>query len=104
MRKSRESEQRSRKQDYSTKKLRQAATPHSGPHAGLPVKPTRRAETLHAVASKHFLTAFAQSGPVLLQALLNRIVICQLLAAEALCISPAGLLLLWRAHVTLRKR
>jgi hypothetical protein len=61
-------------------------------------------ETLHSVAGKYFLTAFAQLGPVLLQALLNRCVICQLLAAEALRISPAGLLLLWRAHVTLCKR
>jgi hypothetical protein len=36
--------------------------------------------------------------------LLNRSIIAQLLAAKALCISSAGLLLLWRAHVTLCKR
>ena len=38
---------------------------------------------------------------VLLQALLNRSIIAQLLSAKALRISSAGLLLLWRAHVTL---
>ena len=43
-------------------------------------------------------------SPVLLQALLNRSIIAQLLSAKALCISCAGLLLLWRALVTLCKR
>jgi uncharacterized protein (DUF2345 family) len=56
------------------------------------------------VAGKYFLAALAQSGPVLLQALLNRSIIAQLLSAKALRISSAGLLLLWRAHVTLCKR
>jgi hypothetical protein len=56
------------------------------------------------VAGKYFLTVLAQSGPVLLQALLNRSIIAQLLSAKALRISSAGLLLLWRAHVTLCKR
>jgi hypothetical protein len=58
----------------------------------------------HAVAGKYFLAALAQPGPVLLQALLNRSIIAQLLSAKALRISFAGLLLLWRAHVTLCKR
>jgi hypothetical protein len=56
------------------------------------------------VAGKYFLAALAQSGPVLLQALLNSSIVTQLLSAEALRISSAGLLLLWRAHVTLCKR
>jgi hypothetical protein len=56
------------------------------------------------VTCKHFLTALAKSGPVLLQALLNRKVISQLIATETLRIAPAGLLLLWRTHVPLRKR
>jgi hypothetical protein len=56
------------------------------------------------VAGKYFLAALAQSGPVLLQALLNRSIIAQLLSAKALRIASAGLLLLWRAHVTLCKR
>jgi hypothetical protein len=56
------------------------------------------------VAGKYFLAALAQSGSVLLQALLNRKIIVQLLSAKALRISSAGLLLLRRAHVTLCKR
>ena len=56
------------------------------------------------MAGKYFLAALAQPGPVLLQALLNRKVISQLLATEALRIASAGLLLLWRAHVPLRQR
>jgi len=55
------------------------------------------------VAGKYFLAALAQPGLVLLQALLNRSIIAQLLSAKALRISSAGLLLLWRAHVTLCK-
>jgi hypothetical protein len=56
------------------------------------------------VAGKYLLTASAQPGPVLLQALLNRKVISQLLATEALRIASASLLFLWCAHVPLRKR
>jgi hypothetical protein len=56
------------------------------------------------VAGKYFLAAIAQFSPVLLQALLNRSIIAQLLSAEALRISSAGLLLLWRAHAILRER
>jgi len=56
------------------------------------------------VAGKYFLATLAQLGPVLLQALLNRAVIAQLLPAKSLRIPSAGLLLLWRAHVTLCKR
>jgi len=55
------------------------------------------------VAGKHLLAVLAQPGPVLLQALLNRSIIAQLLSAKALRISSAGLLLLWRAHMTLCK-
>jgi len=44
------------------------------------------------VAGKYLLAAFAQSGPVLLQALLNRSIIPQLLSAKALRISYAGFL------------
>jgi hypothetical protein len=56
------------------------------------------------VAGKYFLATLAQSGPVLLQALLNRSIIAQLLSAKSLRVSTAGLLLLWRAHVTLCER
>jgi len=56
------------------------------------------------VTGKYFLAALAQFGPVLLQALSNRSIIAQLRSAKALRISSAGLLLLWRAHVTLCKR
>jgi hypothetical protein len=45
------------------------------------------------VAGKYSLAALAQPGPVLLQALLNRSIIAQLLSANALRISSAGLLL-----------
>jgi hypothetical protein len=55
------------------------------------------------VASEYFLAALTQLGPVLLQALLNRAIIYQLLSAKALSISSAGLLLFRRAHVTLCK-
>jgi hypothetical protein len=56
------------------------------------------------VAGKYVLAALAQPGPVLLQALLNRSIIAQLLSAKALRIASASLLLLWRAHVPLGKR
>jgi hypothetical protein len=46
------------------------------------------------VASKYFLTAPTQLGPVLLQALLNSAIVAQLLSAKALSISSAGLLFL----------
>ena len=55
------------------------------------------------MAGKYFLATLAQSGPVLLQALLNRSIIAQLLSAKSLRISTAGLLLLGRAHVALRQ-
>jgi len=41
------------------------------------------------VALKYLLAGMAQSGAVLQQTLLNREIICQLLTAEATCISPA---------------
>ena len=63
-----------------------------------------RTEASHAVAGKYLLAVLAQLGPVLLQALLDRSIIAQLLSAKALRISSAGLLLLWRAHVTLCNR
>jgi hypothetical protein len=55
------------------------------------------------VAGKYALAAFAQPGPVLLQALLHRKIIAQLLPAETLRIAAAGLLLFWGAHVALRE-
>ena len=58
----------------------------------------------HAVAGKYFLAAFAHFGPVLLQALLNRSIVAQLLSAKTLRTACADLLLLLRALVTLRKR
>jgi hypothetical protein len=61
-------------------------------------------EASHAVTSKYFLAALTQLGPVLLEALLNRAIVVQLLSAKALRISSAGLLLLWRAHATLCQR
>jgi hypothetical protein len=63
-----------------------------------------RAKTSHAATGKYLLAALAQFGSVLLQTLLNRSVVAQLLPAKALRITPAGLLLLWRAHMTLCKR
>ena len=60
--------------------------------------------TLHAVALKYLLAGMAQSGAVLLQTLLNREIIRQLLSAEATSVSPAGRQLLRCALVTLRKR
>jgi len=56
------------------------------------------------MAGKYFLAALAELGSILLQALLNRSIIAQLRSAKALRISCAGLLLLWRAHLTLCKR
>ena len=56
------------------------------------------------MALKYLLAGTAQSGAVLLQTLLNREIIRQLLSAEATCISPAGRLLLRCALMTLRKR
>jgi hypothetical protein len=49
------------------------------------------------MAGKYFLATLAKSGPVLLQALLNRSIIAKLLSAKSLRISAAGLLLLWLA-------
>jgi hypothetical protein len=56
---------------------------------------------LHPVALKNSLAAFAQSVPVLLQALLNGAVIAQLLATKTLRIPRTGLLLLRRAEMAL---
>jgi hypothetical protein len=53
------------------------------------------------VALENSLAAFAQSGPVLLQALLNGPVIAQLLTTKALRIPRARLLFLRRAEMTL---
>jgi len=55
------------------------------------------------VAGKYILAVLAQFGPVLLQALLNRSIIAQLLSAKPLRISSTGLLFLRRAHVPLCK-
>jgi hypothetical protein len=48
---------------------------------------------LHAVTFKHFPAGRAEPGTVLLQASLNRAVVSQILAAEALGIPRASLLL-----------
>jgi hypothetical protein len=47
------------------------------------------------MAGKYFLAALAKPCPVLLQALLNRSIVAQLLSAKTLRISTAGLLLSW---------
>jgi hypothetical protein len=54
---------------------------------------------LHPVALKNSLAAFAQTVPVLLEALLNGAVIAQLLATKTLRIPRTGLLLLRRAEM-----
>jgi hypothetical protein len=56
------------------------------------------------VALKDSLAAFAQPAPLLLQALLNGLVIAQLLAAKALRVPRARLLLLRRAEMALGNR
>jgi hypothetical protein len=56
---------------------------------------------LHPVALKNSLAAFAQTVPVLLEALLNGAVIAQLLATKTLRIPRTGLLLLRRAEMAL---
>jgi hypothetical protein len=53
------------------------------------------------VALEYFLATLAQLRAVLLQTLLNRIVVTQLLPAKSLCIARARLLLLRGAHVAL---
>ena len=57
--------------------------------------------SLHSVALEYFLTTLAQLRAVLLQTLLNRVVIAQLLPAKSLCVARARLLLLRGAHVAL---
>jgi hypothetical protein len=46
------------------------------------------------VALEYLLASLAQLRAVLLQTLLNRAIIAQLLSAESLCVSPARLLFL----------
>jgi hypothetical protein len=57
--------------------------------------------SLHSVALEYFLATLAQLRAVLLQTLLNRVVVAQLLPAKSLCVSRARLLLLRRAHMAL---
>jgi hypothetical protein len=67
--------------------------------AGTGIK--RGSFSLHSVALKYLLTTPAQLRAVLLQTLLNRAVVAQLLSAKSLCVSRAGLLLLRGAHMAL---
>jgi hypothetical protein len=53
------------------------------------------------VALEYLLATPAQPRAILLQTLLNRAVVAQLLTAKALCISRARLLLLRGAHMAL---
>jgi hypothetical protein len=53
------------------------------------------------VALKYLLATLAQLRAVLLQTLLNRAVVAQLLTAKTLCVSRARLLLLRRPHMAL---
>jgi hypothetical protein len=57
--------------------------------------------SLHSVALEYFLATLAQLRAVLLQTLLNRVVVAQLLPAKSLCVSRARLLLLRGAHMAL---
>jgi hypothetical protein len=57
--------------------------------------------SLHSMALKYLLTTPAQPRAVLLQTLLNRAVVAQLLSAKSLCVSRTGLLLLRGAHMAL---
>ena len=57
--------------------------------------------SLHSAALEYFLATLAKLCAVLLQALLNRVVVAQLLPAKSLCVARARLLLLRGAHVAL---
>src|SRR5258707_7798390 len=57
--------------------------------------------SLHSVALEYLLATLAQLRAVLLQTLLNRAVVAQLLPAKSLCVSRARLLLLRGAHMAL---
>jgi hypothetical protein len=56
---------------------------------------------LHSVALEYLLATLAQLRAILLQTLLNRTVVAQLLPAKSLCVSRARLLLLRGAHMAL---
>jgi hypothetical protein len=56
---------------------------------------------LHSMALEYLLATPAQPRAVLLQTLLNRAVVTQLLPAKSLCVSGARLLLLRGAHMAL---
>jgi hypothetical protein len=56
---------------------------------------------LHSVAREYLLATLAQLRAILLQTLLNRAVVAQLLTAKALGVSRARLLLLRGAHMAL---
>ena len=56
---------------------------------------------LHSVALEYLLATVAQLRAILLQTLLNRVVVAQLLPAMSLCVPRARLLLLWGAHMAL---
>ena len=56
---------------------------------------------LHSVALEYPLATLAQPRAILLQTLLNRVVVPQLLTAKTVCVSRARLLLLRGAHMAL---
>jgi hypothetical protein len=60
--------------------------------------------TSHTVAGEDSSAALAQTGPILLEALLNCHVVAQLLTTKPLCIPFARRLLLRRSHVALAQR
>jgi hypothetical protein len=56
---------------------------------------------LHSVALEYLLATLAQLHTILLQTMLNRAVVAQLLTAKTLCVSRARLLLLRGSHMAL---
>jgi hypothetical protein len=66
-----------------------------------PLPPDAATLQLHSVALEYLLATLAQLRAILLQTLLNRVVVAQLLPAKSLCVSRARLLLLRGAHMAL---
>jgi hypothetical protein len=56
---------------------------------------------LHSVALEYLPATLAQLRAILLQTLLNRVVVAQLLTAKTLGVSRTRLLFLWGAHMAL---
>ena len=66
-----------------------------------PLPPDAATLQLHSAALEYLLATLAQLRAILLQTLLNRVVVAQLLPAKSLCVSRARLLLLRGAHMAL---